>query len=111
MPKPDGGLITETNRQYYAGAQQFQASSTASSGQTFTSTFDVDLTFGSSDSSINGYLLNNFKVYTAVDAINWLELNSDNSGLTAVVATAAGVPSTIVDLTTYNSSIQVGDTG
>jgi|TARA_R110000824_G_scaffold89355_3_gene219161 hypothetical protein len=109
MPKPDGGLITETNRQYYAGAQQFQASSTASSGQTFTSTFDVDLTFGSSDSSINGYLLNNFKVYTAVDAINWLELNSDNSGLTAVVATAAGVPSTIVDLTTYNSSIQVGD--
>ena len=37
MPRPNGGLITETNRQYYAGAQQFQASSdTASVGQTFT---------------------------------------------------------------------------
>ena len=23
MPIPNGGLITETNRQYYAGAQQF----------------------------------------------------------------------------------------
>jgi len=22
MPRPDGGLVTETNRQYYAGAQQ-----------------------------------------------------------------------------------------
>ena len=29
MPIPNGGLITETNRQYYAGAQQFQASATA----------------------------------------------------------------------------------
>ena len=27
MPRPDGGLVTETNRQYYAGAQQFQATS------------------------------------------------------------------------------------
>jgi len=27
MPRPDGGLITETNRQYYAGAQQFYISS------------------------------------------------------------------------------------
>ena len=25
MSIPNGGLITETNRQYYAGAQQFQA--------------------------------------------------------------------------------------
>ena len=48
----NGGLITETNRQYYAGAQQFQASSTSSVGQTFTSTFDTNLTFGSSDNAL-----------------------------------------------------------
>ena len=40
MPRPNGGLITETNRQYYAGAQQFYID-TAGAGKTFTSTFDT----------------------------------------------------------------------
>jgi len=48
MSIPNGGLITETNRQYYAGAQQEQASSTSSVGQTFVSTFDTNLVFSSS---------------------------------------------------------------
>ena len=43
MSIPNGGLITETNRQYYAGAQQFQAKAQTATnvptdyvGQTFT---------------------------------------------------------------------------
>ena len=40
MAIPDGGLITETNQQYYAGAQGFLVS--APGGQsTFTFTFDI----------------------------------------------------------------------
>jgi len=73
MPIPNGGLITETNRQYYAGAEQFSITSTGV-GQTFTSTFETNLTFGSSDPSATGYGLNNFKVYTSPDANTWTEL-------------------------------------
>ena len=58
MAIPNGGLITETNRQYYAGAEQFTITSTAV-GQTFTSTFDTNLVFGDSDPTTNGYNLNN----------------------------------------------------
>lgn len=73
MPIPNGGLITETNRQYYAGAQQFAIGAT-SVGQTFTSTFDTNLVFGSSDPASNDYNLNNFKVFTSPDANVWTEL-------------------------------------
>ena len=73
MPIPNGGLITETNRQYYAGAQQFTIGET-SVGQSFTSTFDTNLVFGSSDPASNGYNLNNFKVFTSPDANVWTEL-------------------------------------
>jgi hypothetical protein len=44
MPIPNGGLITETNRQYYAGSQQFTSDGNAN--QTFTSTFNTDLVVG-----------------------------------------------------------------
>ena len=108
MPIPDGGLITETNRQYYAGDQQFLVANTAAN-QTFTSTFDVDLTFGSSDSANNDYLLNNFKLFGSPDAINWTEFSSSFPATTAVVENATGAASTIVDLTTFNNTIQVGD--
>ena len=108
MAIPDGGLITETNRQYYAGAQQFLVANTAAD-QTFTSTFNVDLTFGSSDSANNGYLLNNFKLFFSADALTWTEFSTSFPALTAVVENATGAPSTTVDLTTFNNSIQVGD--
>ena len=62
MPRPDGGLVTETNRQYYAGAQQ-QYSATGGVGITMTSTFDTDLIFGSSDPTNGQYGLNNFLLY------------------------------------------------
>ena len=112
MPIPNGGLITETNRQYYAGAQQFQASSTSSVGQTFTSTFDTNLTFGSSDNASNGYNLNNFKIFTSVDAITWVELIPS-----AAIASTTGTSNTVsannqknVTVAAANADVLVGMT-
>ena len=81
MPVPNGGLITETNRQYYAGAQQFYVSS-AGAGQTFTSTFNTDLIFGSSDNASGQYGLNNFHLYSSPDALTWTELTPNNTKTT-----------------------------
>jgi hypothetical protein len=62
MPTPNNGLITETNRQYYEGAQGF----IAELGTTeFTTTFNTDLVFGSWDPNEINYALNNFKLYTS----------------------------------------------
>ena len=41
MPNPNGGLITETNAQYYAGQQSFKGTGVADS--LFTCTFNTDL--------------------------------------------------------------------
>ena len=46
MPMPNGGLITETNAQYYAGAQGF---TTTAPQQDFTFTFNTPLNLGSPD--------------------------------------------------------------
>ena len=43
--------ITETNQQYYQGAQGFRGDAGNTAGQTFTTTFDTDLVFGSYDST------------------------------------------------------------
>jgi len=112
MPIPNGGLITETNRQYYAGAQQFQASSTSSVGQTFTSTFDTNLTFGSSDNASNGYNLNNFKIFTSVDAITWTELipSAAIASTTGTSNTASAVNQKNVTVAAANADVLVGMT-
>jgi len=86
MPIPNGGLITETNRQYYAGAQQFTVPATAVN-QTFTSTFDTDLVVGSgnySDPGTLGYNVNNFKIFTSANAQVWTELTPANTDFDAV---------------------------
>jgi len=58
MAFPNGGLITETNRQYYAGSQGFQVEDP--SGQlSFTFTFDTDLVLGSYNPTDTNYALNN----------------------------------------------------
>ena len=62
MPMPNNGLITETNRQYYEGAQGFLADGTQ---DTFLTTFNTDLVFGSYDPLEINYGLNNFKLYTS----------------------------------------------
>ncbi len=45
---PNGGLITETNRQYYAGAQGFTVPA-ATTQLAFTFTFDTELVLGNWD--------------------------------------------------------------
>ena len=64
MPIPNGGLITETNQQYYEGAQGFQQDG-AGSLTDFTTTFDTDLVFGNYNPANDDYVLNNFKLYTS----------------------------------------------
>lgn len=58
-------LINETNQQYYAGSQSFMSSGSDASGQSFTATFDTNLSFGSYDNNNVDYALNNFKLYTS----------------------------------------------
>lgn len=68
MATPNSGLITETNRQYYEGAQGFTIIYKRKSGvdtwtTNFTTTFNTDLIFGSYDPNEIDYALNNFKLY------------------------------------------------
>ena len=62
MAIPNNGLITETNSQYYAGSQTFEA---PIANSTITTTFDTDLIFGSFDPTTAGYNLNNFRLYVS----------------------------------------------
>jgi len=92
MPVPNGGLINETNAQYYAGNQQFTVPLTGVN-QTFTSTFDTDLVVGAgnySDPGSNGYNLNSFKVYTSPSANVWTELSPISTDFDATSATMTG---------------------
>lgn len=66
MPMPNDGLITETNRQYYEGAQSFIGDG---SENQFTTTFNTDLVFYSYDPNDVNYALNNFKLYTSPSGI------------------------------------------
>ena len=61
------GLITETNQQYYQGAQGFL--STGDNAQVYTTTFDTDLIFGDWNPANANYALNNFKVYTSTTGL------------------------------------------
>jgi len=75
-------LITETNQQYYQGAQGFRGVGVAPfSNQTFPTTFDTDLVFGSYDPSDINYTLNNFKIYTSTTGLpnpgSWTEYTSE----------------------------------
>ena len=65
------GLITETNQQYYQGAQGFSSLAVLPNPntQSFTTTFDTDLIFGSWNPADANYALNNFKVYTSPTGI------------------------------------------
>ena len=115
MPIPNGGLINETNSQYYAGTQQFITDSTASIGQSFTSTFDTNLIVGTgkySDPATSGYNLNNFKVFTSPSAQVWTEL-TPSSALASTSGTAAAPGATNqknITLNAVNASILVGMT-
>ena len=60
-------LITENNKQYYAGSQSFLV--TDAGVNSFTTTFDTELVFGSYDPLETNYALNNFKLYTATAGV------------------------------------------
>ncbi len=70
MPLPNGGLITENNRQYYEGAQSFSGNNGGDPGQSFTTTFDTDLVFYSTVTTDPQYDLNNFKVYVSPTGVS-----------------------------------------
>jgi len=61
-------LTTETNQQYYQGAQPFLIPATGTN-QEFTTTFNTDLVFGSFDPTNVDYSLNNFKLYTSATGL------------------------------------------
>ncbi len=72
--------ITQTNQQYYQGAQQFVA--TGQSGESFPATFDVDLVFKNRNAwnpNNDYYALNNFKIYTSTTGLpgDWSEFVLD----------------------------------
>ena len=64
MPIPNGGLITETNEQYYAGAQRFTISNPPVVGDSVTTTFNTDLTYDPVNTQ-----LTNFVVYTSATGL------------------------------------------
>ena len=91
MATPNGGLITETNQQYYAGAQGFTV--TAIAGQSdFTFTFNTNLILGYFDPANADYALNNFKLYSSVDGINYIEYISSYSIDRNVISLATPLP-------------------
>lgn len=73
MSFTNNGLITETNRQYYAGSQGFQSDGLTN---TFTFTFNTDLILGNDlswDPTTPEYALNNFKLYISTDGLIYNE--------------------------------------
>jgi hypothetical protein len=67
MPNPSGGLITETNQQYFQGAQGFRGDNAIVA---FKTTFETNLSLSSFDPSNVNYALNNFKLYTSTSGLS-----------------------------------------
>jgi len=90
-------LIKETNQQYYQGAQVFISAENVPNPnvQSFTTTFNTDLIFGSYSPEQTDYALNNFKIYTSSTGLpnpsSWSEYTS--------AYTVAGNVLTFTDLT------------
>jgi len=87
-------LVTETNQQYYQGAQGFRGTGNA---LTITTTFDTDLVFGNWNPSTTDYALNNFKIYTSTTGFpgSWseyvLEYSVANNAITFAANPAANL--------------------
>ena len=90
-------LVTETNQQYYQGAQGFRGNSDGDAGQVFTTTFNTDLVLGSYDPNEIDYALNNFKIYISTTGLpgSWSEYTSaytlSNNAITITDALAANI--------------------
>lgn len=90
-------LVTETNQQYYQGAQGFRGNSDGDAGQVFTTTFNTDLVLGNYDPNEIDYTLNNFKIYTSTTGLpgSWSEYTNaytlSNNAVTITGALAANI--------------------
>jgi hypothetical protein len=90
-------LVTETNQQYYQGAQGFRGNSDGDAGQVFTTTFNTDLVLGNYDPNEIDYTLNNFKIYTSTTGLpgSWSEYTNaytlSNNAVTITDALAANI--------------------
>jgi len=93
-------LITETNQQYYQGAQGFIADGISGS---FTTTFDTNLAFGSFDNTEVDYALNNFKLFTSPSGLpgSFLEYTTDYSVLNNVITLGTTAVPVIPTIGTY----------
>jgi hypothetical protein len=92
MPIPNNGLITETNRQYYEGAQGFIGDNSTLS---FLTTFNTDLIYGSYDPNDIDYALNNYKLYSSLTGFpgSFTEVIANYAVVAnAVVFTAGNAP-------------------
>ncbi len=106
-------LVTETNQQYYAGAQAFRGKSTgALFNQAFTTTFNTDLVFGNYDPNEADYALNNFKVYTSTDGIpgTWTEYISAYTVTNNVITITDSLPASVY-LVVQLKSLEGGNYG
>ena len=66
MAEVDGGLLTETNRQYYEGAQSFKVIATQLS---YTTTFNTNLIYGNYSPTDPNFGLNNYVLYTSLTGL------------------------------------------
>ena len=91
MAKPNGGLIQETNAQYYAGSQTFLADGTITK---FTTTFNTNLVFGNYDPTNMDYAKNNFKLYTSANGLpgTYTEYIQSYTVSNNVITTTATLP-------------------
>jgi len=71
----NNSLVTETNQQYYQGAQVFVA---VNNQKDFVATFNTDLVLGSVNPTETDYALNNFKLYKSQTGLpgSFLEVTS-----------------------------------
>tara|TARA_R110000765_G_scaffold403100_2_gene499090 strand:- start:5645 stop:6877 length:1233 start_codon:yes stop_codon:yes gene_type:complete len=90
MAQPDGGLITETNRQYYEGAQSFKV---AAGVLSYTTTFNTDLIYGNYLPTNPDFGLNNFVLYTSLTGLpgSFVEYISEYSVFNNIITFAAAL--------------------
>ncbi len=98
-------LLTETNQQYYQGAQPFLA---VANQLDFPTTFDTNLVFGSENPLNINYALNNFKLYGSSSGLpgTWDEIISGykvtNNIVKFTVSPFATTPYIVVQLKTID---------
>ena len=93
-------LVTETNQQYYQGAQQFIADGASGS---FTTTFDTNLILGSFDPTDVNYALNNFKLFTSATGLpgTFVEYITEYSVLNDIITLGTTAVPVIPAIGTY----------